>query len=403
MSVIALVSESYCAGEEIARQVAERLGYSLVSQELYEAAADKFDVPVETLQRALSGERSLLEAFTRDYERSVSYVKAVLSQMLIQQYFVFHGVAMRLIPQAITHVLRVGIVGEKPFRMEAAVAAEGCDADMAQRLIDQADKRLTSWAQHHLGRGFWEPEDFDLIVPRPGKTVDEAVDLIAEAVTRDALLPTDRSVQAQLDFLLATRVNLALLERRQLFSEVTAASGRVVVKVRTKRGQAGLLGRAVDALRREPSLDEARRICAAVPGVKEVEVVTAALAPRTLLVDDEPEFVTTLSERLRTRDVSTDVAFDGPEALAAVQANEPAVIVLDLRMPGMDGLEVLERVRRDHPRVHVIVLTGHGSDEDEARARALGAFDFLRKPVDITTLAARIAEARQRHRSDPDD
>ena len=100
------------------------------------------------------------------------------------------------------------------------------------------------------------------------------------------------------------------------------------------------------------------------------------------------------------RDVRTDVAFDGEEALAAVQTDEPEVIVLDLRMPGMDGLEVLERVRRDHPRVHVIVLTGHGTAEDEERARALGAFDFLQKPVGIARLAARIAEAREHYQRD---
>ncbi len=399
MSVIAIVSESYCEGEEIAEKVADRLEYSLVGTELFETVAKKFDISVDKVRRAMSGERTLLNAFTRDYERSVIYVKAVLSQMLVQQYFVYHGVAMRLIPRAITHVLRVGIVGEQPFRVAAAVAAEGCKVSEAERRIEKRDERRLAWAHQHLDRGFWEPDSFDLIIPRPAKTVEDAVDLILGAITRTVLRPTDRSIQAQLDFLLATRVNLALMERGQHFSRVVADGGRVEVKIRTKRAPAGALGRTVHALRQESHLEEAYEICRAVKGVGEVSVVPAAMVTSTLLVDDEREYVVTLSERLQRRDIVSDVAFDGQQALDAVEAEEPAVIVLDLKMPGINGMEVLERVRREHPRVHVIVVTGHGSAEDEERARALGAFDYLKKPVDITTLAARIAQARQLHQN----
>ena len=145
-------------------------------------------------------------------------------------------------------------------------------------------------------------------------------------------------------------------------------------------------------------MEEAYKICRAVKGVDEVTVVPTAMNAGTLLVDDEREYVLTLSERLQMRDIASEVAFDGQEALDFVESEEPAVIVLDLRMPGIDGMEVLKRVRRDHPRVHVIVVTGQGTGEDEKMARSLGAFDYLKKPVDIKTLAARIAQARQLHR-----
>jgi len=403
MSVVAIVSESHCSGEEIAGQVADRLGYSLVGREVFDTVAAKFDISIDKVRRAMSGERTLLNAFTRDYERSVVYVRAVLSQMLVQQYFVYHGVASRLIPRSITHVLRVGVVGEKPFRVEAAVAAGGCDEVEARRRIEKSDERRSVWARQHLGRGFWEPDFYDLLIPRPGKTVDEAVEIILEAITRTALLPTDRSIAAQLDFLLSARVNVALLERGLHFSDVTADNGKVVVKVRTKRAPAGSLGRTVHALRQEHRLDEARETCRSVKGVREVTVVPTAMDLGTLLVDDERDYVVTLSERLGMRNIASDVAFDGRQALDSVKTEEPAVIVLDLRMPGMDGIDVLKRIRRDHPRVHVIVVTGHGTEEDEEQARALGAFDYLRKPVDITTLAARITEARQLHRNGADD
>jgi DNA-binding response OmpR family regulator len=107
---------------------------------------------------------------------------------------------------------------------------------------------------------------------------------------------------------------------------------------------------------------------------------------RVLLVDDEKEFVTTLAERMQIRGLDPEVAFSGEQALKILEHSLPDVMVLDLKMPGIDGLEVLREVRRRHPQIQVIILTGHGSDRDEAAARRLGAFDHLQKPVDINDL-----------------
>ena len=88
---------------------------------------------------------------------------------------------------------------------------------------------------------------------------------------------------------------------------------------------------------------------------------------KILLVDDEKQFVDTLSERLGMRGFEARVAYDGPEALKAVE--QPTdVIVLDLRMPGMDGFEVLRNVKKSNPQVQVIILTGHGGDAEEQTA-----------------------------------
>lgn len=110
------------------------------------------------------------------------------------------------------------------------------------------------------------------------------------------------------------------------------------------------------------------------------------LPGKILLVDDEKEFVHTLAERLETRGLSSAMAYEGEQALAMVAADEPEVMVLDLRMPGMQGMEVLRRVKRDHPDVQVVILTGHGSEADRELAEELGAFDYLQKPVNINQL-----------------
>lgn len=104
---------------------------------------------------------------------------------------------------------------------------------------------------------------------------------------------------------------------------------------------------------------------------------------KVLLVDDEEEFVTALAERLTIRGYSPQVAFTGEQALNLLENEQPDVMVLDLKMPGIDGLEVLRRVKKLYPEVQVIILTGHGSERDRDAGRRLGAFEQLQKPVGI--------------------
>lgn len=114
---------------------------------------------------------------------------------------------------------------------------------------------------------------------------------------------------------------------------------------------------------------------------------------RLLLVDDEKEFIQTLADRLKMRDLDAAVAHNGEEALSAVKKEEPDVIVLDVKMPGIDGIEVLRRVKQAYPNVEVIILTGHGSKKDEDAARSLGAFDYVNKPADLDKLVPLIKNA----------
>jgi len=116
---------------------------------------------------------------------------------------------------------------------------------------------------------------------------------------------------------------------------------------------------------------------------------------KVLLVDDEVQFVDTLAQRLRLRDLKVDTVYDGSEALQSIRKTEPDVIVLDLKMPGLHGIEVLREIKKSRPQIQVIILTGHGTDKDADEARALGGFDFMRKPADIDLLVAKIKEAFQ--------
>ncbi len=116
---------------------------------------------------------------------------------------------------------------------------------------------------------------------------------------------------------------------------------------------------------------------------------------KVLLVDDEKDFVNSLSERIQMRELDSKIAYDGEQALELVTDEIPDVVVLDLRMPGIDGLEVLDRLKKNYPDVQVIILTGHGSEEDERVSQRLGAYDYLQKPVNIDKLIRSIKGAYQ--------
>ncbi|EPR41590.1 response regulator receiver protein [Desulfovibrio sp. X2] len=112
-----------------------------------------------------------------------------------------------------------------------------------------------------------------------------------------------------------------------------------------------------------------------------------------LLVDDEEEALALYGKRLARRGMSPRLARDAEEAFAAIAAKVPDVVVLDVRMPGMDGLTALARIKREHPGVQVLMLTGHASVEAAVQGMERGAFDYLVKPVALEDLVQKIHEA----------
>jgi len=109
-------------------------------------------------------------------------------------------------------------------------------------------------------------------------------------------------------------------------------------------------------------------------------------ALRVLIVDDEEELVSALVERLNLRGFAAHGVTTGAEALRVLDGQEFDVVLLDVKMPGLGGLEVIRRIKGSRPRLEVILLTGHGSVKSIEEGMALGAFDYLMKPVKIDNL-----------------
>ena len=401
MSVIAALNASYCHGDEVAHEVGSRLGYALLThQDLLERTARRHGVDARQLERALWGQRSVFNRLTHERERGISRIRVELAEQAVGDRVVIVGPAGHLLPEQMTHVLRVGLAANAGHRLRIAEEADGASTRSAQKLLHKDDEQWQRLTLRLFGLERWDERLYDMLLPMHTTSVSEAVDLICSNAGKDAVKTTAAAQKAANDFVLAAQVQLALADRGH------------DVEVRADDGEVNLIINRT-ASRLEHLKQRLTRLAKEVPGVTKVEtrlgphyqqpdiypgLDDADLPPKILLVDDEKEFVLTLSERLETRNPESVVAHDGEEALAIVGSDAPDVMVLDLKMPGIDGLEVLRRVKQERPQTEGIILTGHGSDREQVRARELGTFAYLQKPVDIDVLAETMKRAYRRAR-----
>jgi len=117
---------------------------------------------------------------------------------------------------------------------------------------------------------------------------------------------------------------------------------------------------------------------------------------RVLVIDDEIDFVETMVKRLQDRGLDAEAATGGQEGLELLEKNPPDVVVLDVRMPKMSGIEVLKEIKKKKPLTEVIMLTGHGSVEAGIQGLQLGAYNYVMKPVPFNELLSLIIQAYER-------
>ncbi len=403
MPVIAIFSGIFCRADETIARLAEETGFAKIDDHHLIAEAHRVSgMPAEKLQRAFSGPASVFNNFTHEKERAMAFLKLVLAEALEENDLLLVGACSHLAPPSISHILRTCLIADRGFRIAEAAEKAGLSEKEALRAIRAADQECAAWVGGIRGvTDPWAPNLYDVLIPMDKFSVKKAVDAIGRNLRKDAVQVTATSRQAVRDFQLAARVETALA-REGHHVEAGAENGRISLRINKK----------VLLLKRLKK--ELRAIVEKVPGVADVDIhvgkgfhqsdiyrkVDFEVPSRVLLVDDEREFVQTLSERLQMRDVGSAVTYDGQSALEMVQQDEPDVMILDLKMPGIDGLEVLRRVKRSRPRIEVIVLTGHGSEEDRKKCMQLGAFAYLQKPVDIDLLSKTLRRAHEKvHRT----
>jgi len=397
LAIVALFSGSFCDGDVIAAKVAENLGYESIEDKLIEDTSRRYGIPPEKLIKTLTGSNSFFSQIGRTREKNIASLKTVLSEMILEDNKLVHGIFTHFIPRYISHVLKVCIIANHDYRVKKAMAKKSVSQKEAEKIIHNDDNENVKMIGYLLNKNPYDETLYDLVIPMQKISVDEAVATVEKHVLSEQVKFTNRSRQIARDFVLTTAVNLALVNDGHDV-EAYSENGRVTLTINK------------DVMRMHQYQEELSKIASGVEGVTDVKTRIGQkfhtvsmnpwsnldVPPKILLVDDEKEFIHTLSERLQTRNIESSVVYDGEQAIDFVQKDEPNVMVLDLMMPGIDGLEVLRRVKRDHPQIEVIILTGHGSEKEERTAEELGAFAYLHKPVDIDLLARTMNEAYQK-------
>jgi two-component system response regulator CpxR len=402
MSVISVFHGIFCNQEAVVQSLLRRTGYRLMTDANVLAKAAKHSGTSESrISRAFSAKPSVFNPFTHEKERAIAYLRLAMAELVVQEdKFLFQGYCGQLIPREVGHCLQLCLIADLKFRLGQAWKEKGLSENEALKIIRKEDEDRSAWVETLFQKKDpWDPSLYDIVIPTDKTDPEEAARLVEKHLGRDVLRTTTESRRAAQDFLLAAQVGVALAKEGHDVG-VAAREGKVTLTINK---HVVLLSRLEEEL---------KSIVAPLPGVRSVETrigqgfhqadiyrkYNFEVPSKVLLVDDEREFVQTLSERLLLREMGSAVAYDGESALSLIQEDEPEVMILDLKMPGIDGIEVLRRVKQSHPDVEVIILTGHGSEADRETCMQLGAFAYLQKPVDIDLLSRKLKEANEKIR-----
>jgi CheY-like chemotaxis protein len=401
MSIITVFSGVFCNQESNIKTLLDRTGYTqLVDANIVAKASKNSGLSESKISRAFTGKTSVFNQFTHEKERSIAYLRLAAAELLVEDKFLFRGFSSMLIPREISHVLHLCLIADMKSRVAWAKQGQSLSDSEALKIIHKEDEDRGIWIDAlFLKKDPWDPSLYDIMIPTDKLNSAEIAALVEKNLNRDIVQPSPQSRQAAHDFLLAAQAGVALARE----GHNVGVSARQGVLTLTINKHVLMLSRLEDEL---------RSIVSQVPGVQSVESKVGqgfhqadiyrkfnfAVPSKVLLVDDEREFVQTLSERLLLREMGSAVVYDGESALSLVKEDEPEVMILDLKMPGIDGIEVLRRVKNTHPNVEVIILTGHGSDADREVCLNLGAFAYLQKPVDIDLLSETLKQANEKIR-----
>ncbi|MGW8194796.1 MAG: response regulator [Desulforhopalus sp.] len=393
MSSIALFNSTFTEEKKIRDMLAAASGYNIIQDDdIIVETSRRYKIDQEKVERTLYASTSVFNQFTHERERNAACLKEVMADHIKGSKAIFSGLITHLIPPSITHVLKVAIFDEKQNRIQRAIK-EGLPEKKAVKLVKKYDRQATDWTDFLCGKMASDSSLYDIVIPLGASSPESAVQLIMENYHKPAVMENETSLQAVEDMALGGRVELALIDKGYVTS-VECCKGKVTLFVNKS---------VLNFSRLAATLT---KIAEKVDGVKNVSVVTGkdyyvsvyrdqefSLPPKVLLVDDEQDFVQTLSERLNTRDYGSYPVFNGEQALELLDHETPDVMVLDLKMPGINGVEVLHKTKEVKPEIEIIILTGHGSEEDRKTCMELGAFAYLQKPVDISDLTATIDKA----------
>ncbi|SDP46330.1 response regulator [Desulforhopalus singaporensis] len=399
MSSIAIFPCTFTPADRVAKKLSESLELNLYQDvDLIAETAAQHDIDPEKLKNCIYGKTSVFNQFTLEKEKTVAVLKSVLAKRLVEASpTLYYGFLTTLIPARVTHILKTLIVDTRQGRIEQAMATFQYSEKEARKTLKKSDLTACYWSDFLMSKEPYDSSLYDLVIPVENRSESLLAQSIEKRFHTTSILVTAHSMQAVKDMVLETKVCAQLLASGHNL-KVSAENHDVTITVEKS------------VLNFTRLADELTEIAKNTDGVKNVEVVKSSrfsesiyrkqhfeLPSKVLFVDDEKEFVQTVSQRLISRDVGTYGVFNGEDALDLITDDDrPDVMVLDLKMPGMHGVDVLRETKKLAPEIEVIILTGHGTNEDMRQCMELGAFAYLNKPVDIEKLSATIKAANKK-------
>jgi len=365
-------------------------------ENLFGDTAARFGGKPDRLKKLMYNKTSVFNQFTLEKEKAVNTFRLVLAEKLAApEQYLFHGFLTSLVPNQVTEVLRVLVVDRRERRIERAIKA-GLTPAEAKKKIRHHDISAFNWTDFLYEKEAYDRTLYDMVVPVESKNHREITKEILGYFHRTSVLRCPESQQAVQDMKIVAEIERVLLHNGHKIT-VKANSGTVTLVIQNSVFNfTGLK-------------NDLTELVLQIPGVREIAFERCKscedsvyrqqkfeLPSKVLFVDDEREFVQTVSQRLISRDVGTYGVYDGKKALELVAEDRPEVMVLDLKMPGMHGVEVLRHTKEIAPEIEVIILTGHGTTKDREECMRLGAFAYLNKPVNIEELSATIKAAHEK-------
>ena len=395
MSVLMITNGIYSKAQERVEGLSDQLGGRIITdKEIIKETALNHKLKEATLQKVVESRQIAFSDFTHENEKCIACLKEQVAQYVEQGNCILHGLIGHLVPRKVSHVLRVLIITDKDTRVNNGIKALGLTEKEIKNNIAEADRNAFLWTNTVARKKAWNSELYDIVIPTDKMDTGESIRFIMDQIQNLSDISDEIVNKEASDFHLSSRVEIALASLGKGLS-AEADSGSVMVTIDKK------------VLMLSSFKQKIVNLVMDIDGVTSVDTKIGKnyyqtdithnynfeTPTRILLVDDEKEFVQTLSHRLKMRQFANEIVLNGEQALEFTNREETDVMVLDLKMPGIDGIEVLKKIKQTKPEIEVIILTGHGSEEDRKKCMDLGAFAYLQKPADIDLLTRTMQQA----------
>lgn len=237
MKIITISTDRYTKGTEIAEKVARKMGFECVSREIILSAAKEYGVSEVKLLKAVKGAPTILDMFSRERQRYITYIKAVVADYMLKHDIVYHGLVGHPVIRGVSHVLKVRIIANLEDRIRLEMDREKVSDDRARKIIADLDDEQRKWGKAVYGIDVTNPIYYDLIINVGHIGIDDtedAVETIIDTASHKKFHPNTYSISCLQNIALSCRVKAVLIERDPKV-EVKSDKGNVFVFTKTMK------------------------------------------------------------------------------------------------------------------------------------------------------------------------